>query len=66
LRIEATSTESTATLRVQVTATGALIGTLKNNGGGRFTGQLLWPTNPNNITVRSSFDGFATRAVTLK
>jgi hypothetical protein len=43
-----------------------LIGTLKNNGGGRFTGQLAWPTNPNNITVRSSFDGFATRAVTLK
>jgi hypothetical protein len=43
-----------------------LIGTLKNNGSGRFTGQLSWPTNPNNITVRSSFGGFAMRAVTLK
>jgi hypothetical protein len=43
-----------------------LIGTLKNNGGGRFNGQLSWPINPNNITVRSSFGGSATRAVALK
>jgi hypothetical protein len=66
LRVDATGTEATATLRVHVTATGALIGTLKSNGNGRFSAQLSWPTNPNNITVRSSFGGFATSAVTLK
>jgi len=66
LRVEATGTEPTATLRVYVTATDALIGTMKNSGNGRFSAQLSWPTNPNNITVRSSFGGFATKAVTLK
>jgi hypothetical protein len=43
-----------------------LIGTLKSNGNGRFSGQLSWPINPNNITVRSSFGGSATSAVTPK
>ena len=66
LRVDATGTEPTATLRVHVTATDALIGTLKSNGNGRFSGQLSWPTNPNNVTVRSSFGGFATRSVTVK
>ena len=66
LRVDATSTQPNATLRVHETATGALIGTLKNSGGGRFNGQLSWPTNPNNITVRSSFGGSATRAVSPK
>ena len=66
LRVEATGTEPSATLRVYVTATDALIGTMKSNGDGRFSAQLSWPTNPNNITVRSSFGGFATRAVTVK
>jgi len=66
LRVEATGTEPGATLRVYVTATDALIGTMKSNGDGRFSAQLSWPTNPNNITVRSSFGGFATRAVTVK
>jgi hypothetical protein len=35
---------------------------LSSNGNG----QLSWPINPNNITVRSSFGGSATRAVALK
>jgi hypothetical protein len=66
LRVDATDTEPAATLRVYVTATDALIGTLKNNGSGRFSASLPWPTNPVDITVRSSFGGSATKAVTLK
>lgn len=66
LRVDATGTEATATLRVYVTATGAFIGTLTNNGGGSFSAQLSWPINPKNITVRSSFGGSASKAVTLK
>jgi hypothetical protein len=66
LRVEATSTNSNATLRVYVTATNALIGTLSNRGGGRYEGELSWPTNPQNIKVVSSLGGVATRAVALK
>ena len=66
LRVDAAGTEPTADLRVYVTATDALIGTMKSNGNGRFSAQLSWPTNPNNITVRSSFGGSATSAVTPK
>ncbi len=66
LRVDATGTEPSATLRVYVTTTGALVGTLKNNGSGRFSASLSWPTNPGNITVRSSFGGSASSAVTLK
>jgi hypothetical protein len=66
LRVEATSTSASATLKVYVTATGQLIGTLVNNGGGRYSGQFTWSSNPQNITVRSSLGGSATKAVTLK
>jgi hypothetical protein len=66
LRVEATSTRSTATLRVFVTSSNQLIGTLSNDGGGRFRGEFSWPVNPQNITVRSNFGGQATRAVTLR
>jgi hypothetical protein len=66
LRVDATGTEPTATLRVYVTANGALIGTMKNNGSGRFSASLSWPTNPENITVRSSFGGSTSSSVTLK
>jgi len=66
LRVEATSTRTNATLQVFVTSSGQLIGTLANNGGGRYGGQLNWSTNPQNITVRSNFGGSATRAVALR
>ncbi len=66
LRVEATSTRTNATLQAFVTASGQLIGTLTNNGGGKYSGQLNSATNPQNITVRSSFGGAATSAVTLK
>jgi hypothetical protein len=66
LRVEATSTRTNATLRVFVTSSGQLIGTLTNNGGGKYSGQLNWSVNPQNITVQSSFGGQALRAVTVK
>lgn len=66
LRVDATSTNSTAVLGAYVTATGALIGTLINDGGGRYRGELSAATNPQNITVKSSLGGSASRAVTVK
>ena len=66
LRVEATSTSSSATLRVFVSSTGALIGTLSNSGGGQYRGELSVSTNPQNITVRSSLGGVATANVVLK
>ena len=66
LRVEATSTRSDATLQVFVTATGQLLGTLSNNGGGQYRAELSVSTNPQNITVRSNFGGVATRTVTAK
>jgi hypothetical protein len=66
LRVEATSTNATATLQVFVISTNQLIGTLANAGGGRFRGQFSWPVNPQTITVRSNFGGQATRNVTVR
>jgi hypothetical protein len=66
LRVAATSTGSTATLQVYVTSTGELIGTLKHFDGNRYSGRFTWPVNPQNITVRSSLCGSATKAVTSK
>lgn len=61
LRVEASSSSSTATLRAYVSSTNQLIGTLS---AGR--GEFSWPTNPQSITVRSSLGGSATRTVTAK
>ena len=66
LRVEATSTNASATLKVHVTATNELIGTLRNEGGGRYRGEFAWPSNPQNVTVRSSLGGSATRVVAVK
>ena len=66
LRVEATSTSSNATLRVFVSATGQLLGTLSNNGGGQYRAELSVSTNPQNITVRSSLGGVATSSVVTK
>lgn len=66
LRVEATSTDSTATLQVFVTATGQLLGTLSNNGGGQYRAELSVSTNPQNITVRSNRGGVATSSVVAK
>jgi hypothetical protein len=66
LRVDASSTEPTAILRVYVTSTGTLIGTMTNDGAGSFSGRLSWSTNPKNITVRGSFGGSASAVVTLR
>ena len=66
LRVEATSTRTTATLQVFNTATGQLIGTLSNNGGGQYRAELSTPSNPQNITVRSNFGGVATGSVSAR
>ena len=66
LRVEVNDSSSTATLRAYVTATGALIGTLTNSGGGKYKGQFGVPSNPQNVTVRSSLGGSASKAVTAK
>ncbi len=66
LRVEATSTNGSATLRVFVTSTGALLGTLSSSGGGQYRGELSASTNPQNITIRSSLGGVATANVSAK
>jgi len=66
LTVQATSTGQGATLRVSVTATGQLIGTLSNRGGGRYDGTFNLTANPQNITVTSSLNGRASRTVTAK
>jgi hypothetical protein len=63
LRLEATSTGTSAVLRVYVTTTNQLIGTLNNDGGGRYSGRFALARNPQNVTVRSSLGGSASRNV---
>jgi hypothetical protein len=66
LRVEASSSKSTATLQVFVSSTNQLIGTLTNNGGGKYSGQFTLSANPQNITVRSSLGGSKSIAVAVK
>jgi len=63
LRVSARSTNSTATLQVHLTSSGALIGTMRNLGDGKFSGQFTRSVNPQSITVRSSLCGSAMTAV---
>lgn len=66
LRVEATSSNASATLTVFVTSSNQLIGTLSTGGGGQFSATLTFLVNPANITVRSSAGGSASRAVTVR
>jgi hypothetical protein len=63
LSVAATSSNPSAVLSVYVTSTGQWIGQLLNLGAGRYSGEFGWPSNPRNITVRSSLGGSASRAV---
>jgi hypothetical protein len=63
LRVEATSSSANATLQAFVTSNNQLVGTLANQGGGRFRAEFTWPANPQSITVRSNTGGSATLAV---
>jgi hypothetical protein len=66
LRLEARSFATNARLTAFVTSSGALIGTLGNIGGGRYRATFSWPSNPQNVTVRSSLGGQAAAAVVAK
>lgn len=66
LSVEATSTSTTAVLTVGETATGKVIGTLTNAGGGIYKGQFNWPVLPQQVTVRSSQGGSVTASVAAK
>jgi hypothetical protein len=59
LRIEATGSNPTAILSVYSQA-GNFMFTLTNNGGGKFSDQRGFISNPLQITVRSNFGGSAT------
>ncbi len=65
LQVQASSSNTTATLQVFVTSSDTLIGTLTNKNG-RYTGKFRSPVNPVKITVKSSAGGSATRAVTVR
>jgi hypothetical protein len=62
LTIEATSTNPTAILSVYIG--GGFAFELTNRGGGRYTDQRGFVTNPLQVTVRSSFGGSATAPTT--
>jgi hypothetical protein len=66
LQVEATSSDTSVTMTVSNTSTGAVLGTLANKGGGKYQATLSVAINPVNITVKSSGGGSATRAVTVK
>jgi len=67
LTVEARSTNASAILRVFRTSTDVQIGTLTNQGGGRYRATFNnVATNPGNITVKSSLGGSASRNVTLR
>jgi hypothetical protein len=66
LRVDATSTISTAVLSVHETLSGAFIGTLTRYDGSGYHGDFTWPLNPRNITVRSTLCGSAATDVALK
>ena len=63
LRIEATSTNRNAILSVH-SRSGSFMFTLTNRGGGRYSDQRGWVTNPQQIQVRSNFGGSASANLT--
>ncbi len=66
LTVQATGSDSTATLTVSVTSTGQVLGTLSNQGNGTYRGKFTVASNPVNITVTSSLGGTATAAVRVR
>jgi hypothetical protein len=66
LQIQATGTSPTAVLKAYATSSGALVGTLRNDGGGRYSAVFRKVANPGSITVRSDRGGSATQTVTVR
>jgi hypothetical protein len=63
LTVKATSTNPNAILSV-FTSSGGFMFELTNNGGGRFSDQRGWVTNPQRIQVRSNLGGSAAATLT--
>jgi hypothetical protein len=66
LKVEATSTNTAASLTVWNAGTGALIGALTPAGGGKYTGSFTVSPAVPSITVKSSLGGITTGPVTQK
>lgn len=66
LTVQATDSNSTATLTVSVTSTGEILGTLRSRGDGTYRGTFGGIPNPVNITVTSNLGGSATAAVRVR
>ena len=65
LAVQATDSDPGAILKVYVTSTDTLLGTLKKKRAG-YGGRFLVSSNPENITVKSNLGGSATAAVTTR
>ncbi len=66
LKVEATSTNTAASLTVWNAGTGALIGALTPAGGGKYTGSFTVSPAALSITVKSSLGGTTTGPATQK
>ena len=65
LQVKATDSDPNATLEAYVTSTNALIGSLSKKATG-YVGKFSWPSNPQNITVKSNLGGSASANVRAK
>ena len=63
LKVQATGSDSTATLTVSVTSTGQILGTMQNRGDGTYQGKFNGIANPVDITVTSNLGGSDTASV---
>ena len=66
LTVQATDSNSTATLTVSVTSTGQILGPMQNRGDGSYQAKFSGVANPVNITVTSNLGGSATAAVRVR
>jgi plastocyanin len=66
LTVQATGSDSSATLTVSVTSTGEILGTMRNNGGGSYSAKFSGISNPTKITVTSSLGGTASARVKVR
>lgn len=66
LTAQATDSSDSAVLTVSVTSTGAVLGTMTNNGGGSYSAVFRGIANPMNITVTSNLGGSASAQVRVR
>lgn len=63
LTVNATDTNSSAVLTVSITSSGMVLGPLRGDASGSYSGKFTVATNPVNITVTSSLGGSASAPV---